>query len=204
MAKYKIRKGRIAWYTQKYWKPVVVAVVGTTLMVSVIAFAGTKDESQANVQAPNESLPISEFQAFTPLESVPLDAELQEFIFGVAEDYGLEGELVMAVIGQESNYQHCALGDDGNAYGLMQVHPSQHGDRMERLKVSDLYDPYENVIVGVDYLAECIEEGGLEWGLHCYNGGAKYANALHEQGTISEYAEGVMMLAELLKGESNE
>lgn len=198
-----IREDSIAWYTKKYWKPVVVAVMGMSLIVSVIAFGETKNEEQVNVQEPVESLPISEYQAFTPID-VPLDAELQEFIFGVAEDYGLEGELVMAVIGQESNYQHCALGDDGEAYGLMQIHPSQHGDRMERLKVSDLYDPYENVIVGVDYLAECIEEGGLEWGLHCYNGGAKYANALHEQGTISEYAEGVMTLAELLKGESNE
>ena len=169
-------------------------------MVSVIAFAGTKDEEQANVQEPVESLPISEYQAFTPID-VPLDAELQEFIFGVAEDYGLEGELVMAVIGQESNYQHCALGDDGNSYGLMQIQKRFHEERMERLKVSDLYDPYENVIVGIDYLAELIEMGGLEWGLTAYNGGFQLANELEKQGVVSEYAESVMMLTEMLKGD---
>ena len=201
MKKYRIREGSLAWYASKYWKPALAVSLSVAVLGSAIAFAGTKDEAEANVQEPIKSLPISEFQAFTPLESVPLDAELQEFIFGVAEDYGLEGELVMSVIGQESNYQHCALGDEGNAYGLMQVHPSQHGDRMERLKVTDLYDPYENVIVGVDYLAECIEEGGLVWGLHCYNGGASYANEKEAQGVVSEYAESVMMLTELLKGE---
>lgn len=201
MKKYRIREGSLAWYASKYWKPALAVGLSVAVLGSAIAFAGTKDEAEANVQEPIKALPISEFQAFTPLESVPLDAALQEFIFGVAEDYGLEGELVMAVIGQESNYQHCALGDEGNAYGLMQVHPSQHGDRMERLKVSDLYDPYENVTVGIDYLAACIEEGGLEWGLMAYNGGFQYANEMTKQGVVSEYAESVMMLTELLKGE---
>ena len=108
----------------------------------------------------------------------------------------------MAVIGQESNYKHCVIGDDGEAYGLMQVHPSQHGDRMERMKISEdeLLDPYANVVVGVDYLAECIEEGGLVWGLMAYNGGASYANEMTKKGVISEYAESVMVLYELLKG----
>lgn len=190
-----IREKSIAWYTQKYWKPVVVAVVGTTLMVSVIAFAGTKDESKANVQEPIESLPISEFQAFTPLESVPLDAALQEYIYGVCEDYGVDFELVLAMIGQESEYNHCELGDDGESYGLMQVMKSQHEDRMERLKVTDLYDPYENVLVGIDYMAECLNKyPKVASALTVYNAGERGANKYYFSQGIdgNDYANKVM------------
>ena len=194
-----IREGSLAWYVKKYWKPALAVGLSVAVLGSAIAFAGTKGEAEAKVQEPIESLPISEFQAFTPIDEVPLDAELQEFIFGVAEDYDLEGELVLSVIGHESNYQHCALGDDGESYGLMQVKKKYHEDRMERLKVTDLYDPYENVIVGVDYLAELIQKGGIEWGLMAYNGGIAYANEKTELGIITEYAESVLMLAELLK-----
>lgn len=195
-----IRKGSIAWYASRYWKPALVVGLSVAVLGSAIAFAGAKGEVEPKIQEPIETLPISEFQAFTPLEDVPLDAELQEFIFGVAEDYGLEGELVMAVIGQESNYKHCEIGDYGRSYGLMQIQKQFHEERMERLKVTDLLDPYENVIVGVDYLAECIEKGDLEYGLMAYNGGMAYANEMTAQGTVSEYAESVLMLAELLKG----
>ena len=194
-----IRKGSIAWYVSKYWKPALAVGVTVTVLGTAIAFAGAKDEEQANVQDELKSLPISEFQAFTPLEDVPLDAELQEFIFGVAEDYGLEGELVMSIIGQESNFSHCIVGDDGESKGLMQVQEKWHTERMERLKVDDLYDPYENVIVGVDYLAELLAKGDLEWALMAYNGGEAYADEMTKQGVVSEYAESVMMLAELLK-----
>ena len=175
-----IREGSIAWYVKKYWKPALAVGLSVAVLGSAIAFAGTKGEAEAKVQEPIESLPISEFQAFTPIDEVPLDADLQEFIFGVAEDYGLEGELVMAVIGQESNYNHCVLGDDGESYGLMQVQKSQHEDRMERLKVTDLYDPYENVLVGIDYLAECMSKyPKVASALTVYNAGERGANELY-------------------------
>ena len=132
---------------------------------------------------------------------IPLHPELQAFIFGVAEDYGLEGELVMAVIGIESNYKADSVGDNGEAYGLMQVWPKWHEAEMERLKISteELLDPYANVVVGVDVLAGYVERFGVEYGLVAYNAGPDDAIAMKEQGTITEYAESVIMLADLLK-----
>lgn len=210
MKRYKIREKSIAWYAQKTWwqvrwcirqyrKPIIATAVVVGLMVVLLASAEGNEPAQANTQEPIKTCSVGEISGFTPMD-VPLDVELQEFIFGVAEDYGLEGELVMAVIGQESNYRHCLIGDDGKSKGLMQVQEKWHTERMERMKVTDLMNPYENVIVGVDYLAECIEKGGLEWGLMAYNGGASYANEKTKQGVISEYAESVLFLYELLKG----
>lgn len=216
MKRYKIREKSLAWYVRKTWlqvmwcirkhgKAIIAAAVVIGALAVYFAPAVVNEPTQANTQEPTETCSVVDYEAFTPIEDAPLPVELQAFIFGLAEDYGLDGHLVMAVIGQESNYKHCVIGDDGEAYGLMQIHPAQHEDRMARLKITkdELLDPYANVVVGVDYLAECIEEGGLEWGLMAYNGGFKYANEMTKQGVISEYAESVMMLTELLKGENN-
>ena len=198
----RIRKGSIAWYMKKYGRFFAVVVLLAVISVVVIdtrcaeiAPHGEGNPKVDEVYAMEEKELVNELTGFVPLD-VPLDGDLQEFIFGVAEDYGLDGKLVMAVIGQESNYKADAVGDSGNAFGLMQVHPAQHEDRMERMKVTNLLDPYENVVIGVDYLAECIEKGGLEWGLMAYNGGPTYANEMTKQGIITEYAESVIYLSE--------
>ena len=198
---YRLREGSIAWYCNKYWKPATAVLLSAALLTAITACTTEKTEKQAEVQEPRKTTSQAEFEPIKVLADVPLDADLQLHIFEVAEQYGLEPELVMAVIGQESNYRHCLTGDNGESYGLMQVMKSQHEERMDKLECTNLLNPYENVTVGVDYLAECIEKGGLEWGLMAYNGGFKYANEMTKQGVVSEYAEGVMMLTDLLKGE---
>lgn len=130
---------------------------------------------------------------------VPLSTELQEHIIDVCKGYPAEIgevhlELVLAVIEKESNYNASEIGDNGNSYGLMQVQPSQHWDRMERLGVTDLLDPYQNVLVGIDYLAECLREyRTMEEALTVYNAGASGAEELYFSKGImcSPYAEDV-------------
>lgn len=116
----------------------------------------------------------------SPYYDVPLSTELQEYIIDVCKGYPAEIgevhlELVLAVIEKESNYNASEIGDNGDSIGLMQVQPSQHWDRMERLGVTemDLLDPYKNVLVGIDYLAECLREyETTEEALTVYNAGA--------------------------------
>ena len=205
MKNYRIREGSIAWYVKKYGRLMAVVLLLGVISLAVIGAMGeevsTQDEKKLKVDevyTMEEKELVKELTGFAP-QDVPLDAELQEFIFGVAEDYNLEGELVLAVIGQETNYDADAVSEDGQCLGLMQVQKDCHEDRMDRLSAVDLLDPYDNVIVGIDVLSEYIERGGLRWGLMAYNGGPDYANEMTKQGVISEYAESVIMLAELLK-----
>lgn len=103
---------------------------------------------------------------------VPLSEDLQDYIFALCENREIDPAIVIAMIRHESNYDPMDIGDGGNSYGLMQVQPRWHSDRMEKLGVSDLFDPYQNVLVGVDYLDEMLDEGeGMEWALRAYNGG---------------------------------
>ena len=53
----------------------------------------------------------------------------------------------------------------------MQVRRRWHEDRMARLGVTDLADPYGNFRVGCDYLAELLGKYPLEEALTAYNSG---------------------------------
>lgn len=120
---------------------------------------------------------------------VPLSEELQDHIFAVCEQYGVDPLMVIAMAKKETEFQYWLIGDSGNAYGLLQIWPYWHGDRMARLGCYDLLDPFQNVTVGVDAIAEIQSMGGsLEWVLMSYNGGYGHANDHIAAGTISDYA----------------
>lgn len=156
-----------------------------------IGFPKPTEEKEAQLPEPIE---------VNQLYDVPLEPELQDYINQLCDDYNVDMPLVLAVIGQESNYNAGALGDDGNSIGLMQIQPQYHQQRMDRLGVTDLLDPYQNVTVGIDLLAELINENkGAEWAVIAYNAGAGTADYHKTIGTRTEYVEGVMKLMEEIK-----
>ena len=125
-------------------------------------------------------------------EDIPMDAETQRLLYKACEETGVAYELALAVVWKETNFRNI-YGDSGESAGYMQVQERWHGDRMERLGVTDLTDPYSNFLVGCDYLAELVEkERGIEWTLHAYNGGMSYANKLAKAGKVSKYAKNVL------------
>lgn len=121
------------------------------------------------------------------------------------------------------SYEECSEGDEGallvgtdvnvsvfeegtyvrevaNAYGLMQIWPYWHSHRMEQYGCDDLRDPFQNVTVGIDIIADYIDKGyGVEWALMAYNGGGAYADRKLEAGEVSEYARGVVEYADGLR-----
>ena len=88
---------------------------------------------------------------------VPLDGETQALLHSACEEAGITYELALAVIRKETGFQN-VMGDNGNSYGYMQIQPRWHEDRMERLGVTDLTDPYSNFRVGCDFLAELLSK----------------------------------------------
>ena len=77
------------------------------------------------------------------------------YIEALCWEYGVDYEMVKAVIQTESDWNHKAVSTSG-AIGLMQVLPST---AMSEFKTpeKDLYDPYVNVTVGIKYLSELNE-----------------------------------------------
>lgn len=127
----------------------------------------------------------------------PTREQLIAYTEEVGEQYGICPELIQAMIQTESSWD--ADAENGGCKGLMQVAPKWHGDRMERLGCTDIYDPYQNILVGVDYLAELAEKhGDVALALDYYNGNSK-AEELAAAGKMSTYSTKVLTLSEQLE-----
>lgn len=78
---------------------------------------------------------------------------MQQFIYIICNQNGVDYALVLAMIEVESGYKWDADSTEGSK-GYMQVNVKWHKDRMDRLNVDNVQNPYFNIMVGVDYLAE--------------------------------------------------
>jgi soluble lytic murein transglycosylase-like protein len=94
--------------------------------------------------------------------------EFEPIINACALEYGVEKSLVKAVIHAESGYNPNAVSSKG-ASGLMQLMPKT----AEGLKVSNSFDPAENIRGGVRYLKFLLEtfKGDVNLALAAYNAG---------------------------------
>lgn len=142
------------------------------------------------------------------IEETLICDEYQQYVISVAEQYNIAPELIMAIIETESSGK--ANAKNGSCKGLMQINVSCHKDRMNRLNVTDIYDPYSNVLVGADYLYELFTEyEDAELVLMLYSGKPN-AIKLYESGQITNYARNIIKrsdelqkLKEIKKGQLN-
>ena len=119
------------------------------------------------------------------------------YIEEISAEYVICPELIMAIIEAESSGNPEAV--RGLCKGLMQVSERWHSDRMERLGVTDLYDPYSNILVGTDYIMELAEEyGDLAMVLMIYNGSSD-AEERWESGNYTNYATSIIERAAQLE-----
>jgi len=96
--------------------------------------------------------------------------ELAENIEMISESNGVEKTLVLSVVYHESRCDPNALGESDDR-GLMQVIPRWHWHRMQRLEARDLYDPIQNLKVGIDFLNSLEVQQDPVRALAFYNGG---------------------------------
>lgn len=118
-------------------------------------------------------------------DDVPLPYELQDFLHTACDEAGVPYALALAVIQRETEFRNI-VGDDGASEGYMQVQERWHTERMKRLGVTDLMDPFGNFRVGCDFLAELIDQyESVDIAVTVYNWG-------HYPGHITKYGESVM------------
>ena len=97
---------------------------------------------------------------------------MQQFTYIICKQNGVDYALVLAIIETESGYRWDATSSEGST-GYMQVLAKWHEERMHRLNVDNVENPYFNIMVGVDYLAELQERFDTEAEvLTAYNSGA--------------------------------
>lgn len=114
--------------------------------------------------------------------------------------------LTLAVIAQESKFYQYDKYE--GAMGLMQLLPSYHSDRLiccleedERYSDDLFFDPRLNIMTGLDYLHQLLEEvhSDIPYALMCYNQGPSSAYKTYVKGgTVSTYAKRIIALSEEL------
>lgn len=153
-------------------------------------------ETEDIIRWKQEEVSIEEVEVETvtePIEetvfyNVPLSEQLQLHIFEECEKHNIAPAIVIALIERESDFDEYAESSKG-AKGLMQVVPKWHGERMDRLDCGDLFNPYQNITVGIDYLAELKEKNSdLYWVLMAYNQGMSKATVRLANEDYSNYA----------------
>lgn len=120
-----------------------------------------------------------ETQVFSGYDFIPLDAELQGWIYTLCEEYEIAYGLIISVIKTESEFQW-VIGDNGQAIGYMQIWPywwqgtaDEHG--------LDINNPVDNVHLGIIILTDALDDNGgdLSKALKQYNSGNPNSESNH-------------------------
>ena len=127
-----------------------------------------------------EAEPEPEPEPEIDIYPVDLDADLQRYIIETCKEYQINPSVVIAMCFYESSFNVDAIGDNGEGMGLMGINPRWCWPEMEKLNCPDMRDPYQNVTVGIDILAQKLAkyDGNPEMALMSYNAGDAGANRL--------------------------
>ena len=136
---------------------------------------------------------------------IPLSRELQEYTFRLCEENGLDYEMVLALMDQESDYREKIISKT-NDYGIMQINEINHEWLKEELGIDDFLEAEQNILAGIRILTELTEKyEDPHLVLMAYNCGETGAKRLWKQGkTTSEYSRSIMARAEELRKEAEQ
>ena len=137
-------------------------------------------------------------------EISPVFKQVQRELRAASKTYGIDFELLKALIATESGFDPAAVSPKG-AVGLMQVTPAtaqRYGVTGGRQKLAD---PVVNIRVGAKYLHDLLGmfHGSVELALAAYNAGegavARAGNRIPDFRETRNYVKTVLQLYEMLK-----
>jgi soluble lytic murein transglycosylase-like protein len=86
-----------------------------------------------------------------------LSIELQEFTYNACKAYGVNYDMVLAIMEVESQFNNI-ISDDGNDYGICQINKINHAWLAEEHDLTDMLDERQNITACVLILADIQEE----------------------------------------------
>lgn len=126
-----------------------------------------------------------------------IDSSYVDLCEEIGEEYAICPELLEALIERESHGH--ADAQNGSCKGLCQISERWHKDRMEKLNITDIYDPESNIRLAADYLTELGAEY-LDIGLVlCIYHGESDALEKAERGELSDYTIWILERSEELE-----
>lgn len=130
---------------------------------------------------------------------IEIPEEIETWCEYYGEMYDICPETLEAVCWVESRCTPDAQSADKSCKGLMQIKPSCHRKRMERLGVRNIFGTWENIKTGSDYLAELGGSEDIAVALAIYNGQSAGKIEQAKQGNYTGYVEKVLSISEELE-----
>ena len=188
------------WLNMIRFVCMIVLTIATIALPIVVCGRETSQEVVVQTELPPEvSVHIeveseaSEVEVSVPTEpekvyyDCPLDHELQDYIEGLCDEYGLPMDMVIALISVESCFQANVISGT-NDYGLMQINKINHEWLSTKYGITDFLDPYQNVLCGISILAQHYSKyQDVDKTLMAYNLGATGANRLWNEGVFETF-----------------
>ena len=175
-------------------------------LLTLIPLAGLAAAAANPAQVPDQSLEATADPAAPavparpplprpPGASKPSRDQVHAMIDEVAKQYGVERQLVRAVVAAESNFNAHAVSRVG-AVGLMQVMPATAGDYGVN-STAALFDPKTNLRTGTRHLKRLLDKYKGDYGrvIMAYNAGEGVVDRTNSQVTYQEtldYTEAVI------------
>lgn len=177
--------------------------------VNKIIEVGTKIATTVSRSSAMESVNSIYLDEGFRVYNIALSEEYQKYAYALCTQYGIDYELFLAIMYQESRYNIYALGG-GNSYGLCQIHVGNHANLINKLGVTDFFDPYDNMTAGAYMLATYYQiarnyvsdpEEVEVYALNAYNmgEGAYYASCFSQGILHRSYSTSVRNLRDILK-----
>lgn len=158
----------------------IISVSFVIIFVPAISKAG---ESQQNTTQETTEKLVVHFD-------VPLEQDLQNYVFDLCKKNAISPLLIFAIIEQESNYNPNALNASEDCFGLMQIHECN----FTTYNLDEPYNAFENVRVGITILSELLDKyEDVNKALMAYNCGEYGAKRLWKKGiTSNSYSRSVL------------
>lgn len=126
--------------------------------VEIIALNWQEQPQEApNTFMVNYIQPSEKEWQFEPLSELPLDPEMQIYMYELCEENNLSFAFAAMVMESETNFNPAAVGDDGESVGYFQINRI-NWERMATEYGLDVHDPKDNIKCGVVMLTELFEK----------------------------------------------
>lgn len=94
------------------------------------------------------------------------------WLYDVCDEYGVQPEIVVAIIEHESGGDPDAVNSTSGAMGLMQIMPGTWGAQVSAIDAVGIelypFNPVDNVYVGIRLLSALMDGRSIEYALDCY------------------------------------